>query len=74
MNIQNILALVDKLVTLFTGSSTVLTQIPFNAAIGNGEIALVCLFVFALSLLFTSIGCRRIYRSEIMEVILHASY
>ena len=72
--IQNILALVDKIVKLFTGNSTVLTQIPFNAAIGNGEIAIVCLFVFALSLLFTSIGCRKIYRSEIMEVILHASY
>ena len=74
MNIQNILALVDKIVNLITGNSTVLTQIPFNAAIGNGEIALVCLFVFVLSLLFTSIGCRRIYKSEIMEVILHASY
>lgn len=74
LNIQNILALVDKIVRLFTGNSTVLTQIPFNAAIGNGEIAIVCLFVFALSLLFTSIGCRKIYRSEIMEVILHASY
>ena len=74
LNIQNILALVDKVVNLITGNSTVLTQIPFNAAIGNGEIALVCLFVFVLSLLFTSIGCRRIYRSEIMEVILHASY
>ena len=73
-NIQNILALVDKVVILLTGNSTVLTQIPFNAAIGNAEIALVCLFVFALSLLFTSIGCRRIYKSEIMEVILHASY
>ncbi|MBQ5365845.1 MAG: ABC transporter permease [Spirochaetales bacterium] len=73
-NIQNILALVDKVVKLVTGSPTVLTQVPFNAAIGNGEIALVCLFVFVLSLLFTSIGCRRIYRSEIMEVILHASY
>jgi lipoprotein-releasing system permease protein len=74
LNIQNILALVDKVVNLITGNSTVLTQIPFNAAIGNGEIAVVCLFVFFLSLLFTSIGCRRIYKSEIMEVILHASY
>ena len=73
-NIQNILILVDKVVKLVTGSPTVLTQVPFNAAIGNGEIALVCLFVFVLSLLFTLIGCRRIYRSEIMEVILHASY
>lgn len=73
-NIQNILTLMDKVVKLVTGSPTVLTQVPFNAAIGNDEIALVCLFVFVLSLLFTLIGCRRIYRSEIMEVILHASY
>ena len=73
-NLQNILALVDKASRALTGSATVLTQIPFNASIGNGEIAIVCLFVFILSLLFTSIGCRRIYKSEIMEVILHASY
>jgi len=73
-NLQGILGLVDRIVTLFTGRATVLTQVPFNAAVGNGEIAIVCLFVFALSLLFTSIGCRRIYRNEIMEVILHASY
>ena len=73
-NIQAILAVVDKLVRLFTGSGTVLAQIPFNAMIGNAEIAAVCLFVFALSLLFTAIGCRKIYKSEIMEVILNASY
>ena len=73
-NIQNILELVDKVSGAFTGSATVLTRIPFNASIGNGEIAVVCLCVFILSLLFTSVGCRRIYKSEIMEVILHASY
>ena len=73
-NLQNILGLVDKVSRAVTGSATVLTQIPFNASIGNGEIAVVCVFVFILSLLFTSIGCRRIYKSEIMEVILHASY
>ena len=73
-NIQNILALVDRISRALTGKATVLTQIPFNASIGNGEIAIVCVFVFFLSLLFTAIGCRRIYKSEIMEVILHASY
>jgi len=73
-NLQNILGLVDKVSRAVTGSATVLTQIPFNASIGNGEIAIVCVFVFIISLLFTSIGCRRIYKSEIMEVILHASY
>lgn len=74
INLQGILALVDKIVIMLTGRATVLTQVPLNATVGNGEIALVCLFVFAISLLFTSIGCRRIHRKEIMEVILHASY
>ena len=73
-NLQGILALVDKIVITLTGRATVLTQVPINAAVGNWEIAIVCLFVFAISLLFTSIGCRRIHRKEIMEVILHASY
>ena len=73
-NLQGILSLVDKIVIMFTGKATVLTQVPLNASVGNGEIALVCLFVFVISLLFTSIGCRRIHRKEIMEVILHASY
>ena len=73
-NLQGILALVDRIVILLTGRATVLTQVPLNAAVGNGEIAIVCLFVFAISLLFTSIGCRRIHKKEIMEVILHASY
>ncbi|MBR2282071.1 MAG: ABC transporter permease [Spirochaetales bacterium] len=73
-NLTRILAFVDMLAFKVTGSRTVLGLIPFNASIGNLEIAFVCLFVFCLSLLFTAIGCRRIYKSEIMEVILHASY
>ena len=73
-NLQNVLKLVDNVVFALSGSRTVLTQIPFNASIGGLETALVCLFIFLLSLVFTSIGCRRIYRSEIMEVILNASY
>ena len=73
-NLQNVLKLVDNVVFALSGSGTVLTQIPFNASIGALETALVCLFIFLLSLIFTSIGCRRIYRSEIMEVILNASY
>lgn len=73
-NLQNVLKLVDNVVFALSGSRTVLTQIPFNASIGALETVLVCLFIFLLSLIFTSIGCRRIYRSEIMEVILNASY
>lgn len=73
-NLQGILALVDKIVNTLTGKATVLTSVPLNAAVGNGEIAIVCLFVFIISLLFTSIGCRRVHKKEIMEVILHASY
>ena len=73
-NLSGLLSSVDKAVRLLTGRATVLTQVPLNAAVGNWEIAIVCLFVFAISLLFTSIGCRRIHRKEIMEVILHASY
>ncbi|MBR4427035.1 MAG: ABC transporter permease, partial [Spirochaetales bacterium] len=73
-NLENVLKLFDDMVFLFTGNRTVLTLIPFNATIGNLEIFLVCLFIFLLSLLFTAVGCRKIYRSEIMEVILNASY
>jgi len=73
-NLQNILKLVDNVVYAVSGSRTVLTQIPFNASIGAVETLAVCLFIFLLSLMFTFIGCRRIYKSEIMEVILNASY
>jgi len=73
-NLQNILKLVDNVVYAVSGSRTVLTQIPFNASIGAIETFAVCLFIFLLSLMFTFIGCRRIYKSEIMEVILNASY
>ena len=73
-NIQKILSFADNVVYFFTKSRTILTQIPFNAAIGNWEIAAVCLFIFLLSFIFTMTGCRRIYKSEIMEVILNASY
>ena len=73
-NIQKILSFADSVVYFFTKSRTILTQIPFNAAIGNWEIAAVCLFIFLLSFIFTMTGCRRIYKSEIMEVILNASY
>ena len=73
-NLQNLLKLVDNVVYAVSGSRTVLTQIPFNASIGAIETFAVCLFIFLLSLMFTFIGCRRIYKSEIMEVILNASY
>ncbi len=73
-NLQNLLKVLDDVVFLLTGNRTVLTLIPFHASIGNFEILLVCLFIFLLSVLFTAVGCRRIYRSEIMEVILNASY
>jgi len=73
-NLQNLLKLVDNVVFAVSGSRTVLTQIPFNASIGAIETLAVCLFIFLLSLMFTFIGCRRIYKSEIMEVILNASY
>ena len=73
-NLQNVLKLVDSIVYAVSGSTTVLTQIPFNASISGLETFAVCLFIFLLSLMFTSIGCRKIYRSEIMEVILNASY
>ena len=73
-NIQKILSFADDVVYFFTKSRTILTQIPFNATIGNWEIAAVCLFIFLLSFIFTMTGCRRIYKSEIMEVILNASY
>lgn len=73
-NLENVLKLFDNLVFLLTGNRTVLTLIPFNASIGNLEIFFVCLFIFLLSLLFTAVGCRKIYKSEIMEVILNASY
>lgn len=73
-NLQNLLKLVDNVVFAVSGSRTVLTQIPFNASIGAVETLAVCLFIFLLSLMFNFIGCRRIYKSEIMEVILNASY
>ena len=73
-NLQNLLKLVDNVVFAVSGSRTVLTQIPFNASIGAIETLAVCLFIFLLSLMFTFLGCRRIYKSEIMEVILNASY
>lgn len=73
-NIQAILSVVDHVIFSLTGSRTVLALIPFHAMIGPIEIILVCVFVFTLSFLFTFIGCRKIYKSEIMEVILRASY
>ena len=73
-NIQNILDFVDSVVFSISGQKTVLALIPFNASIGNVEILFVCIFIFLLSLMFTAIGCRKIYRSEIMEVILNATY
>ena len=73
-NIQSVLALIDKIVSLFVPMGTILTAVPISASIGNLEIFLICLFIFVLSFIFTAVGCKRIYKSEIMEVILNASY
>lgn len=73
-NLQSILSFLDFAVRSVTGHATVLALIPLNAEIGALEILGICAFVFALSVLFTFLGCRKIYKSEIMEVLLHASY
>lgn len=73
-NLQSILGFADSIIMSITGNRTVLSVLPINASISNLEILMVCAFIFTLSYLFTIMGLRKIHKSEIMEVILHASY
>ena len=72
-NLQAVLNFADTIVHLFTSSSTLLGLLQFNANIGPAEVILSCSGVFILALIFCLTGCHRIYKREIMEVILDAS-
>ena len=72
-NLQQVLNFADTIAHFFTGSTTVLGLLQFQAIIGPTEVLLSCIFVFILALIFCLAGCHRIYKREIMEVILDAS-
>ncbi len=72
-NMQVILNFVETIAHFFTSSSTILGLLQFKAIIGPTEVILSCVFVFILALIFCLAGCHRIYKREIMEVILDAS-
>lgn len=72
-NLQTVLSFTENIARLVTGSGTILGLLQFQAIIGPAEVILSCVFVFILALIFCLAGCHRIYKREIMEVILDAS-
>ncbi len=72
-NLQQVLSFVESIANFLTGSSTMLGLLQFQAIIGPSEVLLSCLFVFGLAFIFCLAGCNKIYKKEIMEVILDAS-
>lgn len=72
-NLQAVLSFTETIARFVTGSGTILGLLQFQAIIGPTEVILSCVFVFILALIFCLAGCHRIYKREIMEVILDAS-
>lgn len=72
-HLQEVLSFADSLVHFFTHSSTILGILQFEAIIGPTEVIVACSGVFILALVFCLAGCHKIYKKEIMEVILDAS-
>lgn len=72
-NLQEVLSFTETIARFVTGSGTILGLLQFQAIIGPTEVILSCVFVFILALIFCLAGCHRIYKREIMEVILDAS-
>lgn len=66
-NIQNILVLVDAV------AGTSIASYRFEAFISAGETCAILAGVLLTATLFTFLGCRRTFRSEIMEVIFNVS-
>lgn len=72
-NLQQVLNFAEIIARMFTGSSTILGILQFQAIVSPAEVIFSCIFVFILALIFCLAGCHRIYKREIMEVILDAS-
>lgn len=72
-NLQQVLNFAETIARMFTGSSTILGILQFQAIVSPAEVVSSCVFVFILALIFCLAGCHRIYKREIMEVILDAS-
>ena len=72
-NLQQVLGFAETIARFFTGSSTMLGLLQFQAILEVPEVILSCLCVFVLALVFCLAGCHKIYKREIMEVILDAS-
>ena len=72
-NLQLVLDFAEKVAHFFTGSSTILGLLQFEAFLEINEVIFSCIFVFVLAFVFSLAGCHKIYKREIMEVILDAS-
>lgn len=66
-NIQKILVAVDAV------AHTSISSFPFEAYISTGETCGILTGVLLIAILFTYLGCRRTYKTEIMEVIFNVS-
>lgn len=73
-NIEGIFSFADFFSYFLIGTSSNLSQLSFYALIKPIEIIIMIITVFILSLVFTLLGCRKLFKSEIMEEILNVSY
>ncbi|HCG62273.1 MAG TPA: hypothetical protein DHV69_05685 [Sphaerochaeta sp.] len=69
--IGNVFSWLNSLQYLFTRRDNLLLAYPFTTEVKAMEVALIAISVLVLSLGFTYLGCRRLFRKEPMEMLYH---
>lgn len=73
-NINSIFTFVDNIAFSLTGNGLNLSAFAFYTLVNTKEILLVLIAILLLSVLFIVLGCKKLFKQEIMEAILNVSY
>jgi len=73
-NLGFVLKWTDRIINSLTGSTSYLSSLPLNAFFNIKEALFAVLYIFVLTVVFSYLGCRKINKLQVMEVLSSASY
>ncbi|MFA6934320.1 MAG: FtsX-like permease family protein [Sphaerochaetaceae bacterium] len=68
-NMDAVFAVIDAVISAFTGNGSIFGYYSFNILLKAGEVALAVLVVFSSSVIFTALGAVKALKPSLMEVL-----
>lgn len=72
-NMPFVLNIADRLIYTFTGNYSYLSSVPLGTTFNWVEAIITMVYIFGLTVLFAYLGCRKIHKLQVMEVLSNAS-